>query len=130
MPPPSSAAASGGRLADVTFEVIGLKDTIMQALALTRNGGECVLVGVSRAWTSILEIPAAFEFLYLNKSIKGCWYGSSNVHEDVPKLLGLYSEGKLALDELISREIEVEAVNEAFAAMQSGEVARSVITYE
>jgi S-(hydroxymethyl)glutathione dehydrogenase/alcohol dehydrogenase len=122
-------AASGGRLADVTFEVIGLKDTIMQALALTRNGGECVLVGVPRM-DVILEIPAAFEFLYLNKSIKGCWYGSSNVHDDVPKLLGLYGEGKLALDELISREIEIDAVNEAFDAMQSGEVARSVITYE
>jgi S-(hydroxymethyl)glutathione dehydrogenase/alcohol dehydrogenase len=122
-------AASGGRLADVTFEVIGLKDTIMQALGLTRNGGECILVGVPRM-DAILEIPAAFEFLYLNKSIKGCWYGSSNVHEDVPKLLDLYRGGKLALDELISREIAVDGVNEAFDAMQSGEVARSVITYE
>jgi NDMA-dependent alcohol dehydrogenase len=123
------SSASGGRLADVTFEVIGLKDTIMQALSLTRNGGECVLVGVPRM-DVVLEIPAAFEFLYLNKAIKGCWYGSSNVHDDVPKLLGLYREGKLALDELISREIELGAVNEAFDAMQSGEVARSVITYE
>jgi S-(hydroxymethyl)glutathione dehydrogenase/alcohol dehydrogenase len=122
-------AASGGRLADVTFEVIGLKDTIMQALSLTRNGGECVLVGVPRM-DAILEIPAAFEFLYLNKSIKGCWYGSSNVHDDVPRLLDLYQGGKLKLDELISREIDVSDVNAAFEAMQSGEVARSVITYE
>jgi S-(hydroxymethyl)glutathione dehydrogenase/alcohol dehydrogenase len=122
-------AASGGRLADVTFEVIGLKDTIMQALSLTRNGGECVLVGVPRM-DAILEIPAAFEFLYLNKSIKGCWYGSSNVHDDVPRLLELYQAGKLKLDELISREIDVSEVNEAFDAMQAGEVARSVITYE
>lgn len=123
------SSVSGGRLADVTFEVIGLKDTIMQALSLTRNGGECVLVGVPRM-DVVLEIPAAFEFLYLNKTIKGCWYGSSNVHDDVPKLLGLYREGRLALDELISREIELGAVNEAFEAMQAGEVARSVITYE
>jgi S-(hydroxymethyl)glutathione dehydrogenase/alcohol dehydrogenase len=123
------SSVSGGRLADVTFEVIGLKDTIMQALSLTRNGGECILVGVPRL-DAILEIPAAFEFLYLNKTIKGCWYGSSNVHDDVPKLLGLYQEGKLKLDELISREIEVDGVNDAFDAMQSGEVARSVITYE
>src|SRR5690606_20495792 len=47
---PASAIteATGGRLADVVFEVIGLKDTIMQALSLTRNGGETVLVGVPR----------------------------------------------------------------------------------
>jgi S-(hydroxymethyl)glutathione dehydrogenase / alcohol dehydrogenase len=121
-------AATGGRLADVTFEVIGLKDTIMQALGLTRQGGETVLVGVPRM-DVVLEIPAALEFLYLDKTIKGCWYGSSNVNEDAPKLLDLYQDGKLKLDELISREIGVDEVNEAFDAMQSGEVARSVITY-
>lgn len=122
-------AATGGRLADTVFEVIGLKDTIMQALGLTRQGGETVLVGVPRM-DVILELPAALEFLYLNKTIKGCWYGSANVAEDVPELLGLYQDGKLKLDELISREIDVEGVNDAFDAMQSGEVARSVITYE
>ena len=77
----------------------------------------------------VLELVAAFEFLYLTKTIKGCWYGGANVNQDVPKLLDLYTSGTLMLDELISREIEVEGVNDAFAAMQSGEVARSVITY-
>jgi S-(hydroxymethyl)glutathione dehydrogenase / alcohol dehydrogenase len=121
-------SVAGGRLADTTFEVIGLKDTIMQALSLTRQGGEAILVGVPRM-DVVLEMAAALEFLYLNKTVKGCWYGSSNVNEDVPRLLGLYQDGKLKLDELISREIEVDAVNEAFSAMESGEVARSVITY-
>jgi S-(hydroxymethyl)glutathione dehydrogenase / alcohol dehydrogenase len=121
-------AVSGGRLADVTFEVIGLKDTMMQALSLTRQGGETVFVGVPRM-DVVLEIAAALEFLYLGKTIKGCWYGSSNVNDDVPRLLGLYREGKLKLDELISREIDVDGVNDAFSAMQAGEVARSVITY-
>lgn len=120
--------ATGGRLADTVFEVIGIKETMLQALSLTRQGGEAIFVGVPRM-DVILELPAALEFLYLNKTIKGCWYGSANVNEDVPKLLGLYQEGTLKLDELISREIGVEDVNEAFAAMQSGEVARSVITY-
>jgi S-(hydroxymethyl)glutathione dehydrogenase/alcohol dehydrogenase len=77
----------------------------------------------------MLEINAAFTFLYLNKTLKGCWYGSSNVHEDVPKLLDLWKQGKLKLEELISREIKVEDVNEAFAAMERGEVARSVIRH-
>jgi hypothetical protein len=78
----------------------------------------------------MLELPAAFTFLYLNKTIKGCWYGSANVHEDVPKLLDLWKEGRLKLEELISKEIEVTDVNDAFAAMQNGEVARSVIRYD
>ncbi len=120
---------AGGRGADVTFEVIGLGATIEQAINMTRNGGEAVLVGVPRM-DVMLNLNAAFTFLYLAKTIKGCWYGSSNVQEDVPKLIKLYKEGKLKLDELVSREIGVEGVNDAFEAMQSGEVARSLITHK
>ena len=120
--------ATGGRLADCTFEVIGLEATMAQAVDLTRNGGEIVLVGVPRM-DVMMSLPAAFTFLYMAKSVKGCWYGSSNVNDDVPKLLGLYEEGRLALDELISRRIGLDDVNEALAAMGTGEVARSVIIY-
>ncbi len=76
-----------------------------------------------------LNMNAALTFLYMAKTVKGCWYGSTNVNEDVPKLLDLYKDGKLKLDELISREIGIGDVNEAFEAMQQGEVARSVIDY-
>jgi S-(hydroxymethyl)glutathione dehydrogenase/alcohol dehydrogenase len=41
----------------------------------------------------------------------------------------LYKSGELKLDELISRTIPLEEVNEAFDAMATGEVARSVIAY-
>lgn len=120
--------ASGGRGADVVFEVIGLGPTMDQAVNLARTGGEIVLVGVPRM-DVFLSLPAALTFLYFNKSVKGCWYGSADVRHDVPKLLGLYAEGKLKLDELISREIGLDGVNDAFDAMQKGEVARSVIVY-
>jgi S-(hydroxymethyl)glutathione dehydrogenase/alcohol dehydrogenase len=65
----------------------------------------------------------------MSKTIKGCWYGSSNVQQDVPRLLEYYQRGQLMLDELISRRIAVNDVNEAFMAMEAGEVARSVIIY-
>jgi S-(hydroxymethyl)glutathione dehydrogenase/alcohol dehydrogenase len=118
-----------GRGADVAFEVIGLKATIEQAINMTRNGGEAVLVGVPRM-DVMLELNAAFTFLYLAKTVKGCWYGSSNVRTDVPKLIQLYKDGKLKLEELVSREIGVDGINEAFAAMQSGEVARSLVNHQ
>ncbi|MDQ6697522.1 MAG: Zn-dependent alcohol dehydrogenase [Actinomycetota bacterium] len=122
------AALNDGRGADVAFEVIGLKATMQQTIDMVRPGGEAILVGVPRMDVT-LELNAAFTFLYLDKTVKGCWYGSSNVHEDVPKLLGLWKKGELKLEELISREIKVDQVNEAFEAMGSGEVARSVIRY-
>ena len=37
---------TGGRGADVAFEVIGLGPTIEQTINMTRNGGEAILVGV------------------------------------------------------------------------------------
>lgn len=119
---------SGGRGADVAFEVIGLGPTIEQAMQMTRPGGETILVGVPRM-DVMLNVNPAFSFIYTAKTVKGCWYGSSNVHREVPKLLDLYKKGDLKLDELISREITIDEVNSAFDAMKTGEVARSVIVY-
>ncbi|MHB8669388.1 MAG: Zn-dependent alcohol dehydrogenase [Acidimicrobiales bacterium] len=116
------------RGADVAFEVIGLGETIDQTIAMTRRGGQSILVGVPRM-DVMLTLPAFLGVVLQEKTIKGCWYGSSNVHKDVPKLVDLYRKGDLMLDELISREIRLDQVNEAFDAMKTGEVARSVIVY-
>jgi len=123
------AALNEGRGADVAFEVIGLGPTIEQAINTVRAGGEVVLVGVPRL-DVMINLNAAFTWLYLAKTIKGCWYGSSNVREDVPKLLDLWRKGELKLEELISKEIGVDDINEAFADMQAGTVARSVIRHQ
>ena len=49
---------------------------------------------------------------------------------DVPKLRELWKSGELKLKELISKEVTVDQVNEAFADMQAGTVARSVIVHQ
>ncbi len=116
------------RGADVSFEVIGLQQTIDQVITMTRRGGEVVLVGVPKM-DAMVQIPAFLGLVLQGKTIKGCWYGSSNTHEDIPKLVALYKSGELKLDELISRTITLDEVNEAFDAMATGEVARSVIVY-
>ncbi len=46
---------------------------------------------------------------------------------DMPKLIDLYMNKKLKLDELVTRTYSLEEVNEAFVAMEKGEVARSVV---
>ena len=113
---------------DVAFEVIGLPATMKQAIAMTRRGGQAVMIGVP-ALDAKLELDAAMDIVIMEKQIKGCWYGSANVREDIPKLVRLYQEGAIKLDELISREIELEGVNDAFAAMEAGEVARTIIRF-
>jgi len=117
-----------GRGADVAFEVIGLGPTIDQAFNMVRRGGQAVVVGVPKM-DVMTSVPAAMGFVFGEKQIRGCWYGSSNVHRDVPQLAQLYMDGKLMLDELISREISLDEVNTAFEAMSSGDIARQVIKY-
>ncbi len=116
------------RGADVAFEVIGLQQTIDQTITMVRRGGQAILVGVPKM-DAMVNLPAFFGMVLAEKTIKGCWYGSSDVRRDVPKLVDLYKKGELKLDELISRTISIEQVNEAFDAMKTGEVARSVIAY-
>ena len=119
---------TGGRGVDVSFEVIGLKATVQQALAMARRGGQAIIVGVPKM-EQIMEIPIAMELLVNEKQVRGSWYGSSNVQRDVPKLIELYKDGTLKLDELVSRTIGLADINDAFKAMEAGEVARSVVDY-
>jgi len=119
---------TGGRGVDVSFEVIGLKDTVQQAFAMARRGGQAIIVGVPKM-EQTMEIPIAMELLVNEKQVRGSWYGSSDVQRDVPRLIALYKDGTLKLDELVSRTIGLDGINDAFRAMEAGEVARSVVDY-
>jgi len=117
------------RGADVAFEVVGLQPTIDQAVAMTRRGGHAVLVGVPALDTTV-AVPAFFGMVLAGKTISGCWYGSSNICEDVPRLIRLYRAGRLDLEGLVSRTIRLDDVNEALEALGTGDLARSVIVHE
>jgi S-(hydroxymethyl)glutathione dehydrogenase/alcohol dehydrogenase len=119
---------TGQRGADVTFEVIGLESTIQEAITMARRGGQAILVGVP-SMDVMVTLPAMIGLIVQEKTVKGCWYGSSDVRRDVPRLIDLYQKGGLKLDELISREIKLDGINEAYEAMKTGEVARSVVVY-
>ncbi|MDP8976491.1 MAG: Zn-dependent alcohol dehydrogenase [Actinomycetota bacterium] len=121
-------ALTDQRGADVSFEVVGLEASIDQAIAMTRRGGQAVLVGLPRM-DAMITVPAFLGAVMAAKTITGCWYGSADVRRDVPRLVGHYRSGELKLDELISATISLEDVNDAFEAMENGDVARSVIRY-
>ena len=121
-------ALTAQRGADVAFEVVGAARTIDQAFTMTRRGGHTVLVGVP-AMDVAVTVPAFLGLVLAGKTISGCWYGSSNVHDDVPKLVELYRSGDLLLDELVSRTIALDEVNAALDAMGTGDVARCVVEH-
>ncbi len=126
-PVPAIRKLTSGRGADYVFEAVGRKETIEQAVSATRKAGTCVIIGVGSPKESVaLNV---FGLPYFERRLVGCWYGSSNVHVDVPKLLGLYQAGKLKLDELVTRTYRLDQVNDAFTDMTSGANARGVVVF-
>ena len=118
-------ALTGGRGADYAFEVIGRPETIQQAFATARRGGTAVVVGMPRV-DSEVTLPG-FALFYEEKKLLGCVYGSAQVRRDFPRFVDLVETGRLDLDAMVSRRIKLDEVNDAFRAMEAGEVIRSVI---
>lgn len=112
---------------DYAFEVIGNPDTIVQAYRMIRPAGTAVIVGMAHHQKEF-SIPAQ-QFVASEKRIIGSFYGSCQPRVDMPRLLNLYTEGKLKLDELITRHYNLDQINEAFTDMEAGENARGVITF-
>ena len=120
-------ALTGGRGVDYAFEVVGLPVTMRQAFDVVAKCGVAVVVGIgpTTAEVSIPVIPLAWE----DRVLMGTLYGSSRPRIDILKLIELYRAGKLKLDELLTRSYPIEQINEAYAALERGEVARSVVTF-
>jgi Zn-dependent alcohol dehydrogenase len=120
-------ALTGGRGADYVFVTVGVKAVIEQGFALIRKGGTLVLVGMPASG----EI-AGFEPLTVANDcqiVLGSKMGSSRIRDDIPKLVGLYKEGRLKLDELISNRYPLAEINEAIASVNRGEALRNVIVF-
>jgi NDMA-dependent alcohol dehydrogenase len=114
-----------GRGADAAIDSAGAPGVLAQAYAAVRRGGTVVAVGLPPEGT-VAQLPAS-DLAREEKVITGSFYGSCSPQIDMPMLLDLYMDGQLPLDRLISRTYPLEEINEAFAAMNAGEVARAVI---
>jgi S-(hydroxymethyl)glutathione dehydrogenase/alcohol dehydrogenase len=126
--PAVSAEVTGGYGFDYGFEAIGSPTTIRAAWDNTRRGGTTVIVGVGRAGD---PVPFdAYEFWWMERTLKGSCYGSADVRTDFHRLLRLWRTGKLDLEGMITRRIDISEVNEAFEAMEKGEVIRTVVEFK
>ncbi|MFT6813954.1 MAG: Zn-dependent alcohol dehydrogenase, partial [Ilumatobacter sp.] len=96
--------------------------------SLAGKGGTIVVTGISPMTQTESSINL-FELSMWNKEIKGTIFGSLNPRADIPKLLGMYREGQLKLDELITTTYPLDEINEGYRAMRDGENLRGVITY-
>ncbi|HEV2363262.1 MAG TPA: Zn-dependent alcohol dehydrogenase [Caulobacteraceae bacterium] len=109
------------------FEAVGLKKTTEQAFGMLKRGGTAYVIGMIPIGQSV-EVPG-WAFLQ-EKKLVGSLMGSNQFPTDMPRLVDMYLAGKLKLDDMISRRLKLEQVNEAFEEMKTGQIARSVITFD
>ena len=112
---------------DFSFESIGLTKPIEQAYDSLKKGGTCVVAGINRA-DARAQINVN-QLVYAEKTLKGTIYGSMRPRVDLLTLMELHRAGKLMLDELLTRTYPLEEINEAYAALERGEVARTLIVF-
>jgi S-(hydroxymethyl)glutathione dehydrogenase/alcohol dehydrogenase len=103
---------------DHAFEAVGLSSTIGQAISMLRPGRTASMVGVPPV-SAAVPIPAG-EMVLTGRSLRG-------VLTDIPMLVDLYLSGRLELDALIGRRIGLDGINDAYAEMSRGGVARPVL---
>ena len=113
--------------ADYAFEVIGFPETTRQAFESIRPGGTAVMVGVPLQGSDI-SIPA--RPLFQDRTLMGTFYGAGRPRIDFPWLLDLYAQGRLKLDELITKYRPLDEINEAFEDMNQGLTTRTVLTFD
>lgn len=112
---------------DYSFECIGLPATVEQAFRMLRPGGTATVLGLFKPGTRVGIEGSDF---FLEKRLQGSAMGSSNIREDIPRLVELYLQGRLNLKDLVSQRIRLADINAGFEAMKAGRVARSVVVFD
>ncbi|HZP56846.1 MAG TPA: Zn-dependent alcohol dehydrogenase, partial [Dehalococcoidia bacterium] len=111
---------------EYSFEAIGLKLTAEQAFQALARGGTATVIGMIPVGQKVeLDGPAFLS----EKKIQGSTMGSNRFRVDMPRYVDFYMQGRLKLDEMITRTGGLEDVNDAFRAMKAGEVTRTVLTF-
>ena len=112
--------------ADHAFECVGRVELVRQAVDLLDRHGQAILLGTAPATA---EASFLVSSMFLDKSILGCRYGSSRPQRDIPLYAQLYRQGRLLLDELVTRTYPVEDFEKAVGDLEAGRVARGVLTF-
>lgn len=120
-------AMTDGRGADFVFVTVGVKSAFDSSYNLLAKGGSVVLVGMPASGV-MSEIDPGTMAAY-SQNILGSKMGSARIQVDIPNLVGLYQQGRVKLDELVTKTYPIEEINEAIDAVKRGEALRNVIVF-
>lgn len=115
----------GGRGADYAFECTAIPALGAAPLAMIRNAGTAVQVSGIEEEINIDMRLFEWDKLYINPL-----YGQCRPQIDFPKIMRLYKKGDLLLDEMVTREYQLDHLDVAFDDLLKGENAKGVIIFE
>jgi alcohol dehydrogenase len=111
--------------ADFTFEFAGVARALENAYAMTRRGGTTVTAGLpppdATLGVNIVGLVAE------ERTLKGSYIGTCVPVRDIPRYVGLYKQGRLPIDRLLSGTIKLDDINAGFDRLHEGSVARLVV---
>ncbi|MBI3948775.1 MAG: zinc-binding dehydrogenase [Armatimonadetes bacterium] len=110
------------------LEAAGSDKALSFAYAVTRRGGTTVTIGLPPP-DRHFSVPIV-SLVGEERVVKGSYMGSSVPRRDVPKYLALHQAGRLPVDRLLTRAIQLEEINEALDSLDRGEEIRQVILFD
>jgi S-(hydroxymethyl)glutathione dehydrogenase/alcohol dehydrogenase len=114
--------------ADYAFECVGNPLLMRQALEVTRPGtGVAVVIGGAPIGAELHLSPMT---LLMGRTLQGTMLGGVKGRTDVPRLVDLYMQGQVKVDELITHYLPLERINDGFAAMREGKAIRAVVLFD
>lgn len=118
-----------GAKADKAILTVGLAtgEQIAPLMSLIRKGGRAVVTSVANDATEVkLNLV---DLTMQRKELVGCLFGNANARVEIPRLLGLYRDGRLKLDELITRTYKLDEINVGYDDLRAGRNLRGLIRY-
>ena len=119
---------TGGTGVDFAFDVVGAPRVTRQAYDALARRGTLVVVGIAPAGQEV-ALPMT-SLMYEERTVTGSLYGSGDPRADILKLVDLHRAGKLKLDALLTRTYPLAEINEAYDALERGEVLRSTVEFK
>jgi len=111
---------------EFSFEALGKKETAEQCFEMLSPGGVATVVGMVPEGQKVEVLGSE---LLSEKTLQGSNMGSNQFRIDMPYYVDLYLEGKLKLDLIREKNIQLENINEAFDALRIGASGRRTIVF-
>jgi S-(hydroxymethyl)glutathione dehydrogenase/alcohol dehydrogenase len=120
-----------GRMANKVVMTMGVGngELLAGALQLAAKRGRVVITNIHPALETTANV-SLLDLTLMEKQVVGSLFGSGNPRYDIPRLLGLWREGQLDLDGLVTRTYPLEGVNDGYQDMRDGKNVRGVLVYE